>query len=230
MNIYQRPLRPDELMHFGVKGMHWGIRRYQPYPEGAKRFGKEIGEAKRAKLNQKQDKKLAKFMRRKIAADERNMKIKAKAERDARTNYNTSHKEYEKAMGKISLSKKKKAARINEAYDNLHKSEDILNERRRETLRAEDLYKRDAGYYVKHVKSMQSKYGENFIKSPQTKILKEKGRLIFEKDPYVRTVLKTGMTLANVPFIGTKYTARYVGIEDRASVDDDFRKRRNQGL
>ena len=35
-----------ELKHYGVLGMHWGIRRYQPYPKGQKPAGaKEIGEA-----------------------------------------------------------------------------------------------------------------------------------------------------------------------------------------
>lgn len=34
------------LQHHGIKGMHWGIHRFQPYPKGHK-GGKEIGEAAR---------------------------------------------------------------------------------------------------------------------------------------------------------------------------------------
>lgn len=37
------------IQHHGVKGMRWGVRRYQPYPKGEKKKGKFLGLKSRAK-------------------------------------------------------------------------------------------------------------------------------------------------------------------------------------
>ena len=36
----------DEIQHHGVKGMKWGVRRYQPYPKGQRNAGKFIDASK----------------------------------------------------------------------------------------------------------------------------------------------------------------------------------------
>lgn len=45
-------MTPDDLMHHGIKGQKWGIRRFQPYQPGARvKGGKEVGLA--TKVQQK---------------------------------------------------------------------------------------------------------------------------------------------------------------------------------
>lgn len=39
--MYKRPLRQDELIHFGILGMHWGIRRYQNKDGSLTELGKK---------------------------------------------------------------------------------------------------------------------------------------------------------------------------------------------
>lgn len=51
MQYYILPTDKD-IQHYGVLGMKWGIRRYQPYstvPRKSGKGGKELGEAKKHK-------------------------------------------------------------------------------------------------------------------------------------------------------------------------------------
>ena len=46
--------RNDYLAHYGILGMHWGIRRFQPYSVRGRKSGeggKEVGEARKAASN-----------------------------------------------------------------------------------------------------------------------------------------------------------------------------------
>lgn len=79
-------LSPDELQHWGIKGMKWGVRRYQNKdgsltPEGERRR-QTLGERYRAhKVNKKRKESLEKARAAKIAKKEAEEKAKKEAEK-----------------------------------------------------------------------------------------------------------------------------------------------------
>lgn len=83
INNYGQLVANDYLAHYGILGMHWGVRRYQPYPSGYTGDGKFTGKFeykkaksgyKAAKLNLKADKRNAKMAKRQLKYSKENLR------------------------------------------------------------------------------------------------------------------------------------------------------------
>lgn len=194
-------MHQNEIKHYGVKGMKWGVIR-----------------SKEGRSDARQSRKL----KRHVAASKKHLKETGRSYVDDDLAYKESANTYKKVLSKPSFNKTKKRELIEEASREMTESGARLLKSRAEFNRAKRIYNNAADEFKKHTDDMLKKYGSENVRQLSTKTLKlGKG--------YTEEVLKTSLTLSEIPIIGTMYNGRYIGqkeYEDRMqNIDREADKR-----
>lgn len=187
----------EELIHYGVPGMKWGVIRWK-------------------------DNRTRRSLKRQLAADKNNLKFKGKMSNEATADYSKAYKKYEKALSRPSLSSKKKMKRVDAALEGLEIAGKNKEKAKKELLRADRIYESDEKRYREHVDKMMNKYGSENVKSISTKTINV-GKY------YCKEVVRTGITVADLPLIGTMYSGKSIAskdYKDRQNLIDDAAKKR----
>lgn len=217
MEIWQynyRLVRNDELCHHGIKGMKWGVRRFQNSD------GTLTAQGKQRYKDYKSDQSTRRSLTRHVAADKKNLKARGEAMNEVTKNYNDAQEQMRKASSKVFISGKKRQALIDEASANLTSAGEELEKRRADLNRAERIYNKDAEALFKHVDDMTKKYGSENVKSLDTKKVKL-------GEYYSIDAIKTGITVADMPLVGRWYSGNYTSKQEYQDRLDTIKRRAN---
>lgn len=199
------------LYHHGIKGQKWGVRRTEA----------QLARVRGA-LERMSDNSARKSAKRHVAAAKKNLKNQAKLAADADVEYGKAHSVYRKAVSATAFNQRKKRERIKEASEQVSEAGKSVEKSRAEYLRAKRIYDEDARVYRERVQNMMDKYGPNSVSAIKTKEVQ------YAKN-YVEEVIKTGLTIAELPVIGSWYSGNYISKKDYADrmdlIDEQAKKR-----
>lgn len=218
MGYYNPAPNPDMFYHHGILGMHWGVRRYQPYPSGSKPAGgKEIGEAAKLKANRKTDKAGYKEARKEYREVRRQLSVSTKravaageADSEAYRKVANAETALEEATTKVVMpwNRDKKQREIDAALETLER----LSNSRIKTLskvKSEQEIYNDLYYRLEKMSNeIVSKYGK-------TRLTKLKPIDIEAGEAYTIHAFKTGLNATNFPFLGQIVSGKYNSEWDR---------------
>lgn len=114
---FQSRIDSNELNHYGILGMKWGIRRFQPYPKGYKGDGKYTGKALADRLKSVNDDRMKAY--------DKNKSIKK-----FKRKYGDFWQKAEKKYGSYeALTKSRKFKKFEEAQRNRYDAERRINKK-----------------------------------------------------------------------------------------------------
>lgn len=206
----------DELQHHGILGMKWGVRRSpQQLGHGPTRA----------------EKKELKTAKRHVAAAKRNLRWKGDTHAEAEKNVLLAKEGYEKASKKMSLFRKNRLARMEEASKKLSEAFELAERPRFEMEVARKIYD-DAAKEMWAVNNrLVEKYGKTKVRDIKEKNMKygitdyKSGLFTDSYLSFEKKVIATGPTVANIPFIGQRYTGKYISKEEIPYREKEFTKK-----
>lgn len=186
-----------ELYHFGVKGMKWGVRRDKQY---------------------RSDNRTRRKLKRRVAAAANNLKAYGKISNADEREYHEAEKAYRKAQSRVFSFGSKRRAEIEAASRALSEAGDKVMKSRAELNRAERIYDKAADKYTAHVNAMINRHGSDNVKNIKTKDVNI-------GEMYVKDMIKTGITLADMPLIGKAYSGSYISREEHKDRNERINRR-----
>lgn len=207
MGYYDNYTKSEEyLEHHGILGQKWGVRRFQEAD------GTLTEEGKSRYKSYKHDYKDVKKISRQLSASKKAMKERAKMQEGDYKNFKNAEKELEKVNNKFYAPWKQKQRRedLQNATNKVNSAAEIWEKTKGEYNRAERIYDKNVKDLIAVTNRMKKEYGDTTVKEIKTKDVKMGEDLI-------KTVVKTGITLADIPGIGTSYSRKYI---NKASAED----------